>query len=111
VNTSEAPGLTQVDFPIVFAEDAEIVVNFGTLTGREATQAEIDRLAQSLHRAGIGRDITITAVRRQDYGDGVETVVHQVHVSVERADARQIQAICHDWALGCAEDRSVQPLE
>jgi hypothetical protein len=110
VSTKETRSLTEVDFPVAFEEDGEVVVNFGTLTGREATQAEIDRLAQALHRAGFGPGLTITAARRQEYADGVETVVHQVHVSAENGNTRRAQAICHDWALGCAEDRSVQPL-
>jgi hypothetical protein len=29
--------------PIAFAEDGSVVVNFGILSGREATQAELDR--------------------------------------------------------------------
>jgi hypothetical protein len=102
---------SDLDFPVAFAEDGEIVVNFGTLTGREATQAEIDRLAQALHRAGGGPDITITAARRQDYADGVEAVVHQVHVSTTGGDASELEAVCEAWAVSCAEDRSVELLD
>ena len=57
------------------------MINFGILCGREATQAEIDRLAQALNdEAGAGPDITIISSRRQDYGQGIETVTHQVTV-------------------------------
>ena len=68
--------------PVTFmADDGSIVINFGILCGREATQAEIDRLAQALNdQAGAGPDITIVASRRQDYGQGIETVTHQVTV-------------------------------
>jgi hypothetical protein len=100
----------RVDLPIAFAHDDGIVVNFGALTGREATQAEIDRLAHALHQAGAGPDLTITASRRQDYGDGVETVSHQVHVRTAGSEPADIESICREWAVGCAEDRSVDPL-
>ena len=43
------------ELPIVFAEDGRVVVNFGILSGREATQAELDRLALELREAGAGR--------------------------------------------------------
>jgi hypothetical protein len=33
------------ELPIVFPEDGSVVVTFGILSGREATQAELDRLA------------------------------------------------------------------
>jgi hypothetical protein len=54
---------------IAFAEDGSVVVNFGILCAREATQAELDRLALVLRQAGAGAEMTITAARRQDYGD------------------------------------------
>lgn len=101
----------RIDLAIAFAQDDEVVVNFGALTGREATQAEIDRLAHELNRAGAGPDLTITASRRQDYGNGIETVSHQVHVVTESGEGLDVQAICQQWAVGCAEDRSVEPLE
>ena len=37
-------------FPIAFAQDGDVIVNFGILSGREATQAEVDRLALGLRR-------------------------------------------------------------
>jgi hypothetical protein len=99
------------EFPIAFAEDGSVVVNFGILTGREATQAELDRLAFALRQAGAGAEMTITAARRQDYGRRFEGVVHQVHVTVSDSPSRWVEAICGEWALSCAEDRSVEPLE
>ena len=43
--------------PVTFlADDGSIVINFGIACGREATQAEIDRLAQALNdRRAPGR--------------------------------------------------------
>jgi hypothetical protein len=100
------------ELPIVFAEEGSVVVNFGILSGREATQAELDRLALELREAGAGAEMTITAARRQDYGPGFEGVVHQVHVTLAGSTSPpSVEAICRDWALKCAEDRSVEPLE
>jgi hypothetical protein len=107
---TEAAG-PRIDLPIAFAHDDAIVVNFAALTGREATQAEIDRLAHTLHDAGAGPDITITASRRQEYGDGIEVVSHQVHVWTPGAPTAELEAICRDWAVDCAADRSVEPLD
>jgi hypothetical protein len=99
------------ELPIVFAEDGSLVVNFGILSGREATQAELDRLALMLREAGARAEMTITAARRQDYGRGFEGVVHQVHVTLADSPAPSVKAICREWALNCAEERHVEPLE
>ena len=99
------------EFPITFAEDGSVVVNFGILTGREATQAELDRLALALQQAGAGAEMTITAERRQEYSPGIEGVVHQVHVTVAGSPTHWVEAICDAWALSCAEDRTVEPLD
>ena len=100
------------ELPIAFAEGGSVVINFGLLSGREATQAELDRLALVLRRTGAGAEMTITAERRQDYAPGFEGVVHQVHVTLADAPTtRLVETICREWALSCAEDRSVEPLE
>lgn len=102
----------RVELPIAFLEDGSVVVNFGILTGREATQAELDRLALGLRETGVDAEMTITAVRRQDYARGFEGVVHQVHVTLAgSAPSDAVAATCREWALDCAEDRSVEPLE
>src|SRR5262245_31158313 len=104
----------QDGFPVALpADDGSIVVNFGLLTGREATQAELDRLALALRRGGAGGEMTITAARRQDYGPRAETVSHQVQVSLARSSpppASWVEAICDAWARSCAEDRSLELL-
>lgn len=102
----------ETELPVAFVdEDGSVVVNFGILTGREATQAEIDRLARSLQSAADGEsEMTISSVRRQDYGHGVETVSHQVHVWATGHEAPEIEPICREWAAECAEDRLVEPL-
>lgn len=101
-------------FPVAFAtDDGSVVVNFGLLTGREATQAELDRLALALRQGGAGTEMTITAARRQDYGRRAETVLHQVQVSLPQSatsPASWVEAVCGEWVMSCAEDRSVDPL-
>jgi hypothetical protein len=98
--------------PIAFADGGSVVVNFGILSGREATQAELDRLALALREAGASAEMTITAERRQDYAPGFEGVVHQVHVTLaDSPPTRLVEKICREWALGCADDRSAPPLE
>ena len=106
--------IDRTDFPVAFAaDDGTVVVNFGLLTGREATQAELDRLAFALRRGGAGAEMTITAARRQDYGPHAATVSHQVQVSLSSASrppTSWVEAVCAEWAMSCAEDRSVEPL-
>ena len=100
------------ELPIAFTEDGSVVVNFGILTGREATQAELDRLALVLRKAGVGAEMTITAQRRQDYAPGFEGVIHQVHVRLaDTPPTGLMETICRQWGLSCAEDRSVEPIE
>ena len=100
------------EFPIASTDDGGgVLVNFGLLTGREATQAELDRLAHSLHQAGAGPELTLTAARRQDYVPGVEVVAHQVHVVISGTTSAAVVAICEQWARECAEDRSIEPLD
>ena len=42
----------RTELPVAFAADESVVINFGILSGREATQAELDRLAHVLRHAG-----------------------------------------------------------
>ena len=99
------------ELPIAFAEDGSVVVNFGILSGREATQAELDRLALAFRQAGAGAEMSITAERRQDYARDFEGIVHQVRVAVGDSPTEWVEAICRAWALSCAEDRTVEPLD
>ena len=99
------------EFPIAFAEDGSVVVNFGILSGREATQAELDRLALAFRRAGAGSEMTITAERRQDYARDFEGIVHQVRVTLGDSPTEWVEQICRAWALSCAEDRTLEPLD
>ena len=98
--------------PVTFlADDGSIVINFGIACGREATQAEIDRLAQALNdQAGAGPDITIISSRRQDYGQGIETVTHQVTVEATGVLSALPETVCGAWVESCAAERRVESL-
>ena len=88
----------------------EIVVNFGPLTGREATQAEVDRLARRL--LGIAEDVRVHAVRTHDVSETSESIVHRVVVepAARTADAEALRSVCETWAVECAEERSLDPV-
>jgi hypothetical protein len=107
------PSIASAELPLTFpAEDGATIINFGLITGREATQAEIDRLAQLLNtQAQAGPDITIVSSRRQDYGAGIETITHQIHVTVTGPLSPEVERQCRDWLLSCADDRRVAPLD
>jgi hypothetical protein len=89
----------------------EIVVNFGPLSGREATLAEIDRLARRL--LAVADTVRVDAVRSHDMGPESETIVHQVVVDAEApaSEAPRLRDVCETWAAECAEERSLEPLE
>ena len=88
----------------------EVVVNFGPLTGREATLAEIDRLARRLLE--VAARVRVHAVRTHDMTPETETIVHQVVAEADAAasDSGRLRDICEDWAVDCAEARSLEPL-
>jgi hypothetical protein len=88
----------------------EIVVNFGLLSGREATLAEVDRLARRLCEALP--EVRVHAVRTHDMDAATESVVHQVVVEAgTRPEAVEtLRAVCEAWASECAEERSLEPL-
>ena len=88
----------------------EIVVNFGPLAGREATLAEVDRLARRL--LATVDDVRVHAVRTHDVSDASETIVHQVVVEAPASASRaeSLRDVCEAWAVDCAAERSVEPL-
>jgi hypothetical protein len=80
----------------------DVRVNFGLLTGRTATQAEIDDLARALR--GIVPSFEIVSEERHEFGTGVEATVHQVLVEIAQADddvAIQVVDAAERWARSC----------
>jgi hypothetical protein len=93
----------------------EVRVNFGVHTGRSATPAEIDRLAEAL-LDDVG-DVSIIAEERHEIDAEVEASVHQVRIELadnvvpagpaERdALERRLLERATDWAERCAAERS-----
>jgi hypothetical protein len=95
----------------------EVRVNFGIFAGREATAAEIDRLAQWLLDE-VG-EVSIISEERHEIDAHVEASVHQVRIEVasdrvpadpaERAaiEARIVERAEH-WANICVAERHVE---
>ena len=108
------------DLPLAFAvqrQDTpalEVVVNFGVLAGRNATPAEIDRLAEWL--LDELDSVSIVSEDRHEIGQHGEAAVQQVRIEVpaERvprdvADRRALEERLTErashWARLCASDR------
>lgn len=90
----------------------EVRVNFGVYTGRNATGAEIDDLARSL-RSHVPT-FTVIAEERHQFGDDMETSLHQVVIEVDRQSAaglsdevcERIVQLADRWASACIASRS-----
>src|SRR5689334_23923299 len=92
----------------------EVRVNFGVFSGREATPAEIDRLAEWLLDE-VG-EVSIISEERHEIDAHVEASVHQVRIEVSTdrvpADAAERRAIeerilerAEHWARLCVAER------
>jgi hypothetical protein len=99
------------DSTLVFIEQREgrtqLVVNFGVFSGREATEAEVFRLGQSL--LDDFESIEIIAERRFEFDHEVEATIHQVRVLLPRsADGRteELSARVESWARESIGERS-----
>jgi hypothetical protein len=90
----------------------EVRINFGLLTSRAASPAEIDRLA-TLLLDEVG-DVSIVAEERHEIGHGVEASVHMVRVELpmelEDGQEQRIVERCDHWARICAAERHVAEL-
>ena len=92
----------------------EVRVNFGVLAGRNATPAEIDRLAEWLLDE-VG-EVSIIAEERHEIDAHVEASVHQVRIEVapdklpvdpfrrRTLEQRLLDRASH-WARLCATER------
>lgn len=93
---------------MVFATgDREIRINFGVISGREATSAEIEELARELHARLPS--FSIVSEHRYEFAGDVEASVHQVRIEVERPLAEELRGrvleIAERWASSCAAER------
>ena len=90
--------------------EREIRVNFGVLTGREVTAAEVDELARELNaRVDV---FSIVAEQRYEFAGDVEATVHQVKIEVEKPIDVEFRGrlieIIERWANACAAERTLQ---
>lgn len=95
---------------MVFATgDREIRVNFGVISGREATAAEIEELARELH--GRLSTFSIVAEHRYEFAGEAEAAVHQVRIETEDAIDEELRGrlleIAERWAQACAAERHI----
>jgi excinuclease UvrABC helicase subunit UvrB len=87
-------------------DDGDIRVNFGMFAGRDATQAEIDELANALLEEVDA--ITIVAEQRTVADREMEASIHQIRVELdEEADPQRPLLIAERWAEACVAERSV----
>jgi hypothetical protein len=87
----------------------EVRVNFGVFAGREATPAEIDRLAEWLLDE-VGQ-VSIVSEEHHEIDTHGEAVIHQVRIEVARGDdelAEKILARAWHWARLCVEERRAE---
>ena len=95
----------------------EVRVNFGVFAGREATSAEIDRLAAYLLDE-VG-EVSIIAEQRHEIDAHVEASVHQVRIELAAdrvpADAAERDALerrilerAEYWAHLCVAERHIE---
>jgi hypothetical protein len=87
----------------------QVVVNFGVHAGREATQAEIERLGHEL--LPHANPVDVICERHYRFDDEMEAAVFQVRV--ETADREPPDALVQTvdaWARDCvAERRLITP--
>ena len=90
--------------------DREIRVNFGVLTGREVTAAEVDELARELSSRVDA--FSIVAEQRYEFAGDVEATVHQVKIEVEKPIEVEFRGrlveVVERWADACAAERTLQ---
>ena len=107
-------GWSMTEPTLVFAgrhEDGpELVVNFGVYSGREATEAEIYRLAQSLLEEVASAEII--SEQRYEFDPDVEATVHQVRVELPTSTEAQVETLrglVDAWATDCIIERRLTP--
>ena len=90
--------------PIAFvADDGDIRVNFGIFAGRDATQAELDELAQTL--LDRVKSVTLVAENRVVADREMEASLHQIRIEPGASDPNEILPVAEQWAAACIADR------
>jgi hypothetical protein len=87
----------------------EVRVNFGVLTGRQVTPAEIDDLARELRR--LVPSFEIVSEERHEFGDDREVSLHQVVIEIgDGSDdvAMDVVGAAERWARACYGFRHIE---
>jgi hypothetical protein len=104
-----------IDPPTVFVTEPttsplEVRVNFGLLTGREATPAELDDLAGRL--VPLLGSVSLIAEHRQETDGRAETELHQVRIDLAAgAPAEEVVPVAEQWLEDCFESRHAEVAE
>jgi hypothetical protein len=101
---------TTVAFRVREQEPAGLVVrvNFGVLTGRQVTPAEIDDLARALRK--VVPSFEVVSEGRHEFGDGREVSVHQIVIEVSDGGddvAMDVVGQAEKWARACYQARHI----
>ncbi|HEX2505232.1 MAG TPA: hypothetical protein VHK22_03405 [Gaiellaceae bacterium] len=84
----------------------EVVVNFGVHAGREATQAEIDRLARAL--LVEVEEFAVVSENRYSFDREVEAAVHQVRIELPSGREHELlTGKVEAWAKDCIAERGL----
>jgi hypothetical protein len=88
---------------------AELVVNFGVYSGRQATAAEVERLAQQLLEDASA--VEIVCEQRYEFTAEAEATVFRVRVTFPGAGHRigEFRDVVAAWAEDCIDERYVAP--
>ena len=88
---------------------AELVVNFGVYSSRQATPAEVERLARRLLEDVAA--VEIVCEQRYEFTPEAEATVYRVRVTVPGAGHRvaELRDTVAAWAEDCIEERHVAP--
>ena len=90
--------------------ELEVRVNFGMLTGREATPAELDDLANEL--LPLLGTVSVTSEHRQETDGHAETELHQVRIDVTPDDPiDEVATLAERWAQACFASRHAEVSE
>jgi hypothetical protein len=86
----------------------EVRVNFGVLTGRQVTPAEIDDLARELRN--LVPSFQIVSEERHEFGDDREVSLHQVVIETNGGDnvAMDVVGAAEQWARACYDARHIE---
>lgn len=82
----------------------EVRVNFGLITARQATRAELDDLAARL--VPLLGTVSLVAEHRQETDGHAEIELHQVRIDLaDAARADEVVTIAEAWLQDCFESR------